>query len=88
MSGNDKKLAYKASYPPEEFYCACITPEWLPSLEAVKEAKEKYLQEHTHDQNGHPSSHLLLLTPQTRTRKCPLMCHAQHLRRTEQSMSN
>ena len=56
MSGNDKKLAYKASYPPEEFYCACITPEWLPSLEAVKEAKEKYLQEHTHDQNGHPSS--------------------------------
>ena len=55
-SGNDKKLSYKASYPPEEFFCACITPEWLPSLEAVKEAKEKYLQEHTHDQNGHPSS--------------------------------
>ena len=51
----NKKLAYKASYPPEEFYCACTTPEWLPSLEAVKEAKEKYLQEHTHDQNGHPS---------------------------------
>ena len=52
----NKKLAYKASYPPEEFYCACITPEWLPSLETVKEAKEKYLQEHSHDQNGHPSS--------------------------------
>ena len=54
-SGNDKKLAYKANYPPEEFYCACITPEWLPSLEAVKEVKEKYLKEHMQDQNGHPS---------------------------------
>ena len=53
---NNKKLAYKAKYSPESFYCACITPEWLPSLEAVKEAKEKYLREHTHDQNGLPSS--------------------------------
>ena len=53
---NNKKLAYKANYSPESFYCACITPEWLPSLEAVKEAKEKYLREHTHDQNGLPSS--------------------------------
>ena len=52
---NNKKLAYKANYPPEEFYCACITPEWLPSLEAVKEVKEKYLKEHMQDQNGHPS---------------------------------
>ena len=53
---NNKKLAYKANYPPESFYCACITPEWLPSSEAVKEATEKYLREHTHDQNGLPSS--------------------------------
>ena len=53
---NNKKVAYKANYSPESFYCACITPEWLPSLEAVKEAKEKYLREHTHDQNGLPSS--------------------------------
>ena len=52
---NNKKLAYKANYPPEEFYCACITPEWLPSSEAVKEVKEKYLKEHMQDQNGHPS---------------------------------
>ena len=52
---NNKKLAYKANYSPESFYCACITPEWLPSLEAVKEATEKYLREHTHDQNGLPS---------------------------------
>ena len=54
--GNDKKLAYKANYPPEEYYCACITPEWLPSLEAVKEVTEKYHREHTLDQNGLPSS--------------------------------
>ena len=53
---NNKKLAYKANYPPESFYCACITPEWLPSLEAVKKATEKYLREHTHDKNGLPSS--------------------------------
>ena len=54
-NANDKKLAYKANYPPEEYYCACITPEWLPSLNAVKEVKEKYLKEHILDQNGHPS---------------------------------
>ena len=53
---NNKKLAYKVNYPPESFYCACITPEWLPSLEAVKKATEKYLREHTHDKNGLPSS--------------------------------
>ena len=53
VEGN-KKFAYKVRYSPEEFYCACITSEWVPSLDAVKEAKGKYLKDHTHDQYNHP----------------------------------
>ena len=53
LSKKNPEMKY---YYLESFYCVCITPEWLPSLKAVKEAKEKYLREHTHDQNGLPSS--------------------------------
>ena len=48
----NSKLAYKAKYTPEEFYSACVIPEWVPSLKAVKEAKEKLISE---QKNGFPS---------------------------------
>ena len=40
-NGNNKKLMYKANYEPEEFYCPCIVPDWVSSLDGVNSAKEK-----------------------------------------------
>ena len=40
-NGNNKKLAYKANYSPEDFYCPCIVQDWVASLEEVDQAKEE-----------------------------------------------
>ena len=38
---NNKKLNYKANYEPEEFYCPCIVPDWVSSLDGVARAKKR-----------------------------------------------
>ena len=40
---NNKKLTYKANYGPEEFYCPCITQDWVASLEGVDRARDAVL---------------------------------------------
>lgn len=40
---NNKKLNYKANYEPEEFYCPCIIPDWVSSLDGVALAKKKVI---------------------------------------------
>lgn len=42
-NGNNKKLAYKANYSPEDFYCPCIVQDWVGSLEKVDQAREEYI---------------------------------------------
>ena len=44
---NNRKLAYKANYEPEEFYCPGIAQDWVPSLEGVKRAQEVCNARHT-----------------------------------------
>ena len=40
---NNKKLDYKANYEPEEFYCPCIVPNWVQSLDGVDRAKKEMI---------------------------------------------
>lgn len=42
---NNKKLVYKANYEPEDFYCPCIVPDWIPSLDCVHQAKKELIGE-------------------------------------------
>ena len=39
----NKKLAYKANYSPEDFYCPCIVQDWVASLEVVDHVREEYV---------------------------------------------
>jgi len=36
--GGHKKLAYKADYKPVEFYCPCISTDWVRGLEGIRKA--------------------------------------------------
>ena len=34
---NNKKLAYKADYTPVEFFCPCISTQWIATIDGVKQ---------------------------------------------------
>ena len=54
-NGNNKKLSYKANYTPEDFYCPCIVPGWVPTLDGVKDAKERLKALKNPPKSGNPS---------------------------------
>ena len=41
---HNKKLSYKANYTPVEFFCPCISTEWIPDISGVNECIENKLQ--------------------------------------------
>ena len=40
----NKKLSYKANYTPVEFFCPCISTEWIPHISGVNECIENKLK--------------------------------------------
>ena len=41
---HNKKLSYKANYTPVEFFCPCISTEWIPNISDVSDCIENKLQ--------------------------------------------
>ena len=41
---HNKKLSYKANYTPVEFFCPCISTEWIPNISGVSDCIENKLQ--------------------------------------------
>lgn len=40
----NQKLSYKATYPPVEFFCPCISTEWTPDISGVNECIDNKLK--------------------------------------------
>ena len=41
----NKKLSYKANYTPVEFFCPCISSEWIPKISGVEEYIDNKIKE-------------------------------------------
>ena len=54
-NGTNHKLAYKANYEPEDFYCPCIVESWVPELTEVNRSRRDYIARKQEDTPSLPS---------------------------------